>query len=386
MKLKKKIIFLILVFIIGGLGGIIANRSIFPYLASTKPFSDYNFFKKISDQVTVINRTEQVYMREEFSLDKVTSQAASSTAEIIISSIPEKNYYGKNVISEDFVKSSAVVATSDGIMMTYLDPAKFSNPKNLKYKVIISDGNVYDAEFLGLDSYSNLALLKINAGNLTAISFSDSGNDVPGEKIVAIGANSGKFRTQYISGLLSNIDETYNLAGKTVSSSEKLEGVFKTDFNLENDFIGGPAVDYSGQTIGIVGSIEKDNTRNFFVIPSNKAKAVLEKAIKKELETNPILGIYYIPLSKEYSAVKNISKSNGALVYSSSGQQGLAVISGTPADKVGIKINDIVISINGEEINAENTLPDLLYKYKKGQEIELGLVRDGKDARMKVHL
>ncbi len=374
MKIKSKFIFFILVFVVGGLGAIIINRSVFPYLASTKPFCDYEFFKKISDQVTVINRTEQVYLKEEFSLEKVVAQT-SSTVEIVIFSN-----------SEIFIKNSGVVATSDGIIITYLDPAGFSTLENLKYKVLTSDGKAHDAEFLGIDSYSNLAFLKINTGNLTAISFSDSRNERPGEKIVAIGAKSGKFSNKYASGLLSNIDESFNLAGKTVSSSEKLEGVFKADFNVEDDFVGGPAVDYSGQVIGIVGSVNKDNKQNFFIIPANKAKAVMEKAIRKELKTNPALGLYYIPLSRDYSAVKNISRDKGALVYSPSGQRGLAVISGTPADKAGIQINDIIVSINGEEINPENTLPDLLYKYKKGQEIELEIARNGESVKLKVQL
>lgn len=374
MKIKSKFIFFILVFVVGGLGAIIINRSVFPYLASTKPFCDYEFFKKISDQVTVINRTEQVYLKEEFSLEKVVAQT-SSTVEIVIFSN-----------SEIFIKNSGVVATSDGIIITYLDPAGFSTLENLKYKVLTSDGKAHDAEFLGIDSYSNLAFLKINTGNLTAISFSDSRNERPGEKIVAIGAKSGKFFNKYASGLLSNIDESFNLAGKTVSSSEKLEGVFKADFNVEDDFVGGPAVDYSGQVIGIVGSVNKDNKQNFFIIPANKAKAVMEKAIRKELKTNPALGLYYIPLSRDYSAVKNISRDKGALVYSPSGQRGLAVISGTPADKAGIQINDIIVSINGEEINPENTLSDLLYKYKKGQEIKLEIARNGESVKLKVQL
>lgn len=386
MKLKKKIVFFVFVFIIGGLGGVIANRYVFPYLASTKPFCDYGLFKKISDQVTVINRTDQVYMKEEFSLEKVVSQSASSVVGITAYKDLEKYPSRKNILPDPAQQVTGVVGTSDGIVITYLDPEIFSDAENWKYRVYTKDGSSYNAEFLGADSYSNLAFLKMSANNLTAISFSDSNSELPGEKIAVIGTNFGKSRARYAAGLLSSIDETYNLAGKTVSSSEKLEGIFKTDFNLEDVYAGGPAVDYSGRTIGILGYIEKNNAQNFFIIPANKVKAVLDKAIKKELGTNPVLGIYYLPLSKEYSGIKNISRNNGALIYSPSGQRGLAIISRTPADKAGIELGDIIISINGEEINFEKTLPDLLYKYKKGQEIELGIVRDGKDVKIKVRL
>lgn len=386
MKIKKKIILLILIFIVGGLGGIVANRYAFPYFASVKLFRDSSFFKKISDQVTVINRTEQVYIKEEFSLEKVTGQVSSSIVSVIIYPLQEKNYFKNNIIPEEPIKNSGIIATSDGVIITYMDPAIVVNAGNRKYKIIIGDGSSYDAEFLGLDSYSNLAFLKINAGNLTAVSFADSNNDRPGEKIVVAGADEGKFHLQYASGLLSQIDERYNLAGKTLSSSEKMEGIFKADFNLNNDYIGGPVVDYSGQAIGIIGAVKKDNALNFFIIPSNEVRKVLDKAIKKELESNSTLGIYYVPLSKDYSTIKGISREAGALIYSPSGQQGLAVIAGTPADKAGLKINDTIIAVNGEEINLENPLPALLYKYKKGQEIELNLIRDNKDVKIKVSL
>lgn len=386
MKLKNKIAFLILIFIIGGLGGILANRYVFPYLASTKPFCNYDFFKKLSDQVTVINRTEQVYMKEEFSLDKVTSQASSSVVSVIISPILENNYLKRKIDLEGPISKSGVVATSDGVIITYLDPAVFSYFENLKYQIITKEGNNFEAEFLGFDSYSNLAFLKINANNLTAISFANSDEARPGEKIVAIGANSGKFRTQYASGLLENINESYNLAGKTISSSEKLEGVFKADFNLEESYAGGSVVDYSGQAIGVIGSVKRNNTDDFFVIPSNKVKEVLNKAIRKELSTNPILGIYYIPLSKDYAFLNNFSQDKGAFIYSPSGQQGLAIIAGTPADKADLRINDIITHINGEEINLENSLPELLYKHKKGENIEIDLTREEKNVKVKVQL
>lgn len=386
MKIKSKLIFFILVFVVGGLGAIIINRSVFPYLASMEPFCKYDFFKKISDQVTVINRTEQVYLKEEFSLEKVVAQASSSTVEVVAFFDLKKGAFEKNTDRKNFVKKTGIVATSDGIITTYFDPAEFLGSDKINYTVITREGKSYNAEFLGLDSYSNLAFLKINTGSLTAVSFSDSRNERPGEKIVAIGAKSGKFSNKYTSGLLSDVDESFNLAGKTLSFSEKLEGIFKADFNIEDDFIGGPAVDYSGQVIGIVGAVNKENRQKFFIIPANKVKAVMEKAIRKELETNPTLGIYYIPLSPDYSAVKNISRNTGALVYSSSGQRGLAVISGTPADKAGLQINDIIVSINGEEINQENTLPDLLYKCKRGQIIKLGLIRESKEVKMEVQL
>jgi serine protease Do len=76
----------------------------------------------------------------------------------------------------------------------------------------------------------------------------------------------------------------------------------------------------------------------------------------------------------------------GALIFSASGQQGLAIIANSSAAKAGLKINDIITSVSGQEISANNTLPDILYKYKKGDAVELTVLRDGQEMKIKVEL
>lgn len=362
--------------LLGGLGGIIANRYLFPYLSATDYFIKHDFLKKSTSDVTVINKTEQIFMKEEASINKISNQTASSIVNII--SYPEQN------AKKDTQKNgTGVVVTSDGLIMTY---ASAISQGNFKYKVMTYDNKIYDGELQGVDYYSNLAFLKINSGNLNVISFANSADAEPGEKVIAIGNSSGAYANRYAAGLLSNFNPTYNLSGGTASSSEKLEGVFGTDFNFEEYLVGGPIVDYSGQTVGIIGSQEKDNITVYFQIPSNAAKKVIERAIKKELDKNPVLGIYYMPITKTSALLNNLNIEKGAVIYSPSGQQGLAVIAGSPAQKAGLKINDIIAAINGQEINLQNNLADLLYQYKKGDEIELTILRDGQEIKTKVQL
>jgi serine protease Do len=377
-KIFKKVIVIFVIMMLGGLGGIIASRYFFPYLTSTRLFSKYEFLKKSFEEVTIINKTEQVFVKEETSIEKIANQASASVVNIV--SIPQKNYgANKNI----FKNGTGLIVTSDGMIITYAEAIIFGDAK---YKVLTFDGASYEAEFLGLDSYSNLAFLKISASNLPVAAFGNSDDTISGEKIITIGNNYGSYDNLYGAGLLRSFNPVFNLAGKTVSSSEKLEGTFETDFNSGSNFVGGPIVDYAGRVIGITGSLEIDGGHYYFQIPANKVKKVIDRAIRKELEKNPYLGIYYVPLSTTFILANDLNVNRGAMIYSSSGQQGLAVIAGSPAQKAGLMVGDVIMAINNQEINSKNTLSDVLYQYKKGDEIELAILRNKQEIKIKIRL
>lgn len=382
----KKTIFILIVILISGLSGIVADRYLFPHLAATKIFSKYDFLKKSAENVTMINKTEQIYVKEESSLDKLASQVSSSVVNIISYPDPGVKIGSKSSSSSaaSATKNGAgLVVTSDGLIMTYLSAI---NPEYSKYKIMMADGNVFDAEMAGVDLWSNLAFLKISASNLPAVSFGNSDDVKSGEKVVAIGNSQGEYQNSYASGQIADFNPTYNLAGKTLSFSDKIEGIFEANVDFGKKYVGGPLVDYSGQVVAVLGSVERENSTEFFGIPSNKIKTVIDRAIKKELDQDYQLGIYYVPVTKTYALANNLDSDSGALIYSPSGQQGLAIISGSPASRSNLKIDDIITQVNGEKIEEGKSFPDLLYKHKKGEEIELTVIRDKQEAKVKVQL
>jgi 2-alkenal reductase len=377
----KKISLGLIIILLGGLGGILADHFLFPYLSTTALFSKYEFLKKASQNVTVINKTEQVVIKEEFSIEKIINQVSSSIVNVVSYT---EDPTGKKINFNSEVKNgTGTIVTSDGIIMTYVS-AIFS--KDARYKVILFDGNIKDAELLGVDNYSQLAFLKIEANNLPTISFANSADAKIGEKIVTIGNNALNYSNRYSSNVLGGFDTNANLFGSNISSSEKLEGFFRTNFSADEAYVGGPIVDYLGQVVGIVGVIENGPNKDFFQIPSNKVKIVLERALRKDLASVPYLGIYFLPATKTHFALNMVPRENGALIYSASGQQGLAIIANSPAQKAGLKIGDLITALNGQEINQEKTLPDLLYQYKKGDIIELTLIRNGEELKKNVTL
>jgi S1-C subfamily serine protease len=382
-KVSKRITIIIAIMLIGGLGGIIADRYFFPYLSTTDYFKKHDFLKRASEEVTVINKTEQVFVKEDTSISKISSQASSAVVSIISYPATDAKMAVKKSSNGAAVKyGTGLIITSDGLIVTYADAI---NMGTSKYKVVTHEGNSYDAEISSTDTYSNLVFLKIDASNLAVASFGNSADINPGEKIIAIGAGAANTQYEYASGLVSKFNAGYNLSGQAVSSSEKLEGVFESDLVLNSDYIGGPIIDYAGHVSGIIGVNQISNGQKFFEIPSNKVGLVIDRAIKKE--TNyPTLGIYYMPLTQNYALANNLSNTKGALIFSASGQVGLAIIAGSPAQKVGLQLNDIITKVNDQEIDENNTLPDLMYRYSKGDTVELTVLRAGAEMKISVQL
>lgn len=372
----KKIILIVGIILIAGISGIISDRYFFPYLATSRFFAKNEFLKKATENVTVINKTEQVYVKEDSSITGITNQIIPTIVNVV--SYQENANNKNNLISS--TNNTGEILTSDGIIMT---SASAIIP-NGNYKVILNDGNIHDAKILGIDKWSNLAFLKIIASNLPVMPFGNSDEYDPGEKLIAISNNTPNYQNKFTAGLLSSFDTSFNISGEALSKAENMEGVFLTDFNEKILSIGSPVIDYSGQMMGVTGAAMKNGQLEYFQIPANKIKLVLEKVINGTLDSNINLGIYYLPINKSLTIVNNLPTDHGALIYSASGQQGLAVISGSVADKAGLKINDIITKIENTQISAKNNLSDILHQYKKGDRVEFTVLRVGQEIKIMV--
>lgn len=380
-KLAKGIVILFLIFFIGGVGGVYFDQKILPFIRTNKYLSRINFLNRTAENVTIINKTEQVIIKEDDSINEVASQASNAVVNIV--SIATQKDSITKAIKTINQSGTGVIVTNDGLIVTH---RKAIIEKDAEYQAFLFNGAYHQARLIGIDEFTDLAFLKIDVPNLTAISLADSSDSKPGKKIVAIGNSFGEYQNRYESGLLSNINKTFNLGGKTVAISDKLEGVFEDDFRNQKEYVGGPVIGYSGDMIGIIGMLTIDEKDQYFEIPSNVVKNSINLAINNELNSRPFLGAYYIPITKEYSIANKLNRDRGALIYSPSGKQGLAIIADSPAEKAGLKINDIIVSVNSQGVNLDNPLSNLVAQYKKGDSIELTVVRGGQEIKIPVQL
>ncbi|MEI7891125.1 MAG: S1C family serine protease [bacterium] len=377
----KALLVLLVIFCIGGIGGVYFDQKVLPFIRTNKYLSRIDMFKRMSENVTVINKTEQISIKEDDSINEIASQASNSVVNII-SFGQQKDSASKSTKSV-YQSGTGIIITSDGVIATYRSAII---EKDVAYKVLLFNGSSFDAKLLGIDEFSNLAFLKIDASNLTAISFADSKMVRPGKKIVAIGNSFGEYQNRYASGLLSNIDKTYNLAGKTVSLTEKLEGVFESNFDNQKAYVGGPVIGYSGDLIGIIGSLIIDGQAQYFQVPAADVQKSLDLQLQSGFENRPFFGAYYVPITKEYAIANGLNRDKGALIFSPSQKQGLAIIAGSAAESAGVKINDIVLSVNGRDVTLDSPLSNLINQYKKGDNIELLIDRQGQEIKIQVKL
>ena len=371
---------LLIIFTVGGVGGVYFDQHVLPFIRSNQYLSQFAFLARTAENITIINKTEQVIIKEDDSINEVASLASNAVVNIV--SISEQKDPITKLVKTIDQSGTGVIVTSDGLLVTYRSAII---EKNANYQTFLSNGKYYEAKLLGIDEFSNLAFLKIDVPNLTAISFGDSSEVRPGKKLVAIGNSFGEYQNRYAAGLLSSIEKTFNLAGKTVASSEKLEGVFENDFNNQNEYVGGPVIGYSGNMIGLIGMLQIDSQEHYFQIPSNVVQATMNKILESSFE-QPFLGAYYTSITKEYAIANKISRDRGALIFAPSGKQSLAVISGSPAEAAGLKIGDIVTTVGIQEVNLDNPLSNLINQYKKGDAVEIMVDRAGQEVKLIVKL
>lgn len=375
---KKGIKFLaiaLLILVLGGIGGVATERYVFPKLSSYDFFSKFDFIKKTNENVTVINKTEKVMVQEEDSINKIASQAETTVVNII--SVPDNT----SSIESASQNGTGVIVTGDGYVVTYRDAILETDAS---YKILTFDGVVHDAQLVGVDNYSNLAFLKMDGSNFPVIAFSNSDDFRPGKKMIAIGNAFEEYQNRYSAGLLSNLNKTFNLSGKTVSSSEKLEGVFEVDFDNQEEYLGGPIIDYNGDLVGIIGKVELDNKNKYFQIPANSVKSAMTIALEENLDKRAQLGVYYNTISKSYAVAYELEMEKGALIFSPSQRQGLAVMYNSPAWKAGMQVGDIVLAVNGSEVNLDNPLSEYVSEMQKGEKANLKIMRNGEEMEIEV--
>lgn len=383
---------LVVLFVVSGLSAVIFDRSIMPYLMSKGSLSRFKAFQKMNERVTVINKTEQVTVKEDFSVTKTAQNILPSIVSIVTYEDVNSQEGAQLTIksSQDIQKyvKTGLVITSDGLIMSVMDEGseKTQPVQGKKYKILAADGREFDATLVAVDPYSNLVFYKAQASNLTAPMFSNSDELESGEKIVIAGNASGEYQNTFSMGIIKAKDKTFSMLNSELSSSEKREGAIITDAQIDSNNIGGPVIDFNGTVVGLANQVEKDGKKLGFIMPINSLKDSIDRVIRSGQVDRPQLGIYYLSINREISLLNNLPVSQGALVYSFIGQQGLAVIKNSSADLAGIKIGDIITEVQGEKITLDQPLSALIAKQNKSQEVKIKLLRNKEEQEFRVRL
>ncbi|MEK7629891.1 MAG: trypsin-like peptidase domain-containing protein [Patescibacteria group bacterium] len=247
--------------------------------------------------------------------------------------------------------------------------------KNADYTVLTNDGKKYDAKVLARDTTNDIALIKISATGLKAAIIGNSDSVKLGQTAIAIGNALGEFRNTVSVGVISGLSRTVT-AGGGEFGSETIQGVFQTDAAINPGNSGGPLLNLKGEVIGINTAVVSGAQNIGFTIPINQVKRAIESVKKTGSIKTPYLGVRYLMIDEGLAKKQNLPVQNGALVRGT--PDGPAIVPGSPAEKAGLKAEDIILEVNGEKINKEKTLSNIVQEYSIGDTLNLKVER-GKD-------
>lgn len=361
-----------LIFFVGGSAGVIFDRWLLPRMSALPWAERVPFLRNAVSQTTIINRTEEVVIREDDSVERVVSQPATAVVDFVpLGGTGQK-------------QRSGVLLTNDGLAATYISGGVSQAAADMS--ALLFDGSAHPAHLAGFDRLTNLAYYRIDAANTPAIALANSQDAQVGRRLVAIGNTAAEYQNRLVVGLLGNIDRTFNLSGKSVASSEKWEGVFVMEGLMSEAFVGGPAIGYNGEMFGLVGMETLDGERYLFLLPSNVVRASLERLVAGTLEARPVLGAYYLSLTKAAAITQGLERDRGALIYAPAGRTSLALIAGSAAERAGLRYGDIITSVDGVEVNLDHPLSNLIGEKHVGDSLVLTVLRGGNELSIQVSL
>ena len=235
--------------------------------------------------------------------------------------------------------------------------------------VQLNDSRVFTGRVYGIDTLTDLAIVKIDATGLTPAALGDSDGLRVGQLVVAIGSPLGTFSNTVTSGIVSAKGRTIQTQGAQLSN------LIQTDAAINPGNSGGPLLDATAAVVGINTAIARDSTGIGFSIPINLAKPLMVQAMAgKELQ-RPFLGVVYDDIDAQLAKDQNLSVKNGAFVVTETTDGRPPITPGSPAAAAGIKPGDVIVQINATKIDAEHPLNAVLSQSSPGDTVQLQILR-----------
>lgn len=268
---------------------------------------------------------------------------------------------------------SGFIITSDGLIVTNRHVVSGSATE---YKVLLNNGKEYTATVLAKDPVLDVALIRISATGLPFLVLADSSLLEVGQSVVAIGNALGEFQNTVSAGVISDLSRSIT-AGDSLGQQEYLDKVIQTDAAINPGNSGGPLLNLKGEVVGINVAVVQGSSSIGFSLPINSVKNAIDSVKKTGKIIRPYVGVRYIVVNEELKTKNNLLVDYGILVQRGKSDTELAVIPGSPADKVGIVENDIILEIDGVKIDENQSFLYMIRNKKVGDTISMKILSKG---------
>lgn len=267
------------------------------------------------------------------------------------------------------IGSGVIVDAGQGYIITNAHVVKGAD----EIYVVLEDRRELEAELVGSDAKTDIAVLKVKASGLKAVKFADSNEVKVGDYTIAIGNPFGLGFT-VTQGIVS-------AKGREFRRSGNYEDFIQTDASINPGNSGGALVNSKGELIGINTAIVSRSGGNNgigFAVPARMASAVMEQLIENGEVRRGRIGVLIQDISPDLREALKLSTSDGALVSS--------VVDDGPADKAGIRDGDIIIAFNGEDILDASDIRNAVGYVQPGERADITYLRDGKRRTTRINV
>lgn len=321
-------------------------------------------WKKLIPQTSILNKvteTQKVVTEESATItvvEKVSPSVVSVVEKTTVYDFFSGPLLSENSIGTGFAVEPDLVVTNKHVV---------SEP-SAQYTIVTSDNKKLNVIKVYRDPINDLAILKIENGNLPAIELGNSDTIKVGQTVLAVGNALGEFSNSVTRGIISGIGRGITAQQGIFGATESLDNVIQTDAALSPGNSGGPLVNLSAQVIGVNVAISQSGENIGFALPVNKVVELIANFKANKKISRPFLGVTYTMISQ--ALAENRGLAAGALVR--------GVTASSAAQEAGIKVNDIITQIDGKDVNDANPLAKFLNSHKVGDKITLTIWRAGK--------
>lgn len=359
----------IIVFVGGSLlsGNSISINSIEDYVAETLSRSTTVEQKLLKEENVVIDVAESVS-------PSVVTVSIEIPERRVIEYIPFRGFQESTTGGQPQDIGTGFIVDSEGLVVTNKHVV---NTPGATYKVITKDDTEYEVKEISKDPSNDIAILKIEATDLPAVELGDSDSLKVGQFAIAIGTALGEFRHTVTTGVVSGLGRGITAGSAFEGFVERLDNVIQTDAAINPGNSGGPLLNSAGQVIGVNVAVAQGAENVGFAIPINIVKAGLEQFNQSgKFASKPFLGVEYQMISQRAALMNEVPQ--GAYIIN--------VVEGSPADSAGIQADDIITKMDGESLNEDNQLSDVIAAKKVGDTLRLEVWRDGETQTLTANL
>lgn len=277
--------------------------------------------------------------------------------------------YGRRGQPDRLGGGSGFIVESDGLVITnhhVIDGAD-------EIIVRLSDRREFEAELIGSDAETDIAVLRIPAENLPTLKFGSTEDLLPGEWVIAIGSPF-QFEQSVTAGIVS-------AKGRSQGARQQYVPFIQTDVAINRGNSGGPLISTDGKVVGINSWILSSHGGNIglsFSIPSEVAQNSIEQLLETGHVARGFLGVQLQAVSREQADALGLERPTGALIN--------RVEPDSPAEKAGIEVGDVILAFNGTPIDQHSELPPLVGMQRPGSEAEMTIWRWGERQKIDVTL